>query len=81
MEAKLFCEDKLNKLMMPAILLSTAATVIASVVKNISWGSYLLSAINAFIAFLLALVNYFKLDAASGRIKSQRINMINCNHL
>ena len=65
MEAKLFCEDKLNKLMMPAILLSTAATVIAAIVKNISWGSYLLSGINAFIAFLLALVNYFKLDAAS----------------
>lgn len=65
MEAKLFCEDKLNKLMMPAILLSTAATVVAAIVQNIVWGSYLLSGINAIIAFLLALVNYFKLDAAS----------------
>jgi hypothetical protein len=51
--------------MMPAILLSTAATVVAAVVQNMNWGSFLLSGINAFIAFLLALVNYFKLDAAS----------------
>uniref|UniRef100_A0A6C0JYH9 Uncharacterized protein n=1 Tax=viral metagenome TaxID=1070528 RepID=A0A6C0JYH9_9ZZZZ len=65
MESKNFCESKLNLLMMPAILLSTAATVVAAVVQNMSWGSFLLSGINAFIAFLLALVNYFKLDAAS----------------
>jgi len=65
MESKNFCESKLNLLMMPAILLSTAATVIAAVVQNMNWGSFLLSGINAFIAFLLALVNYFKLDAAS----------------
>jgi hypothetical protein len=65
MESKNFCESKLNLLMMPAILLSTAATVVAAVVQNMNWGSYLLSGINAFIAFLLALVNYFKLDAAS----------------
>lgn len=65
MESKNFCESKLNLLMMPAILLSTAATVVAAVVQNMTWGSFLLSGINAFIAFLLALVNYFKLDAAS----------------
>jgi hypothetical protein len=65
MESKNFCESKLNLLMMPAILLSTAATVVSAVVQNMNWGSYLLSGINAFIAFLLALVNYFKLDAAS----------------
>jgi hypothetical protein len=46
-------------------LLSTAATVIAAVVKDYNWGGFFLSSINAMIAFLLALVNYFKLDAAS----------------
>ena len=65
MESKIFCEGKLNMLMMPAILLSTAATVVSAVVQHMNWGSYLLSGINALIAFLLALVNYFKLDAAS----------------
>jgi hypothetical protein len=65
MESKMYCEDKLNKLMMPAILLSAAATVLAAVVQSYWWGAYLLSAVNAIIAFLLSLVNYFKLDAAS----------------
>jgi hypothetical protein len=65
MESKMFCEKRLNMLMMPAIFLSTGATVVAAVVQNFTWGAYLLSGINAFIAFLLALVNYFKLDAAS----------------
>jgi hypothetical protein len=65
MEAKYYSEQQLNKLMMPAILLSTAATVVAAVVKDYSWGAFFLSSINAMIAFLLALVNYFKLDAAS----------------
>jgi hypothetical protein len=65
MEAKYYCERNLNKLMMPAILLSTAATVLAAIVSNYNWGSMLISSVNAVIAFLLALVNYFKLDAAS----------------
>ena len=65
MEAKYYSEQQLNKLMMPAILLSTAATVVAAVVKDYPWGAFFLSSINAMIAFLLALVNYFKLDAAS----------------
>jgi len=65
MESKQYCEDNLNLLMMPAILLSTAATVLASIVRGYDWGAILISSVNAFIAFLLALVNYFKLDAAS----------------
>lgn len=65
MEAKSYSEQKLNMIMMPAILLSTAATVLASVVDVFSWGSTLISSVNAVIAFLLAIVNYLKLDAAS----------------
>jgi phosphatidylglycerophosphate synthase len=65
MESKVYCEGELNKLMMPAIILSTSATVLSGILNDISWGSYLIAAINGFIAFLLALVNYFKLDAAS----------------
>ena len=65
MEAKYYSERNLNKLMMPAILLSTAATVLASLVQYYSWGAYFISGINALIAFLLAIVNYLKLDAAS----------------
>jgi len=65
MESKAYCEGELNKLMMPAIVLSTSATVLSTIIKDFAWGVYFIAAVNGVIAFLLALVNYFKLDAAS----------------
>ena len=65
MEAKSYCETHLNIYMMPAILFSTAATVLSSYVSNYNWGPVFISALNGIIAFLLAIVNYLKLDAAS----------------
>ena len=65
MESKTYCEIRLNSLMMPSILLSTAATVLASIIKEYYWGAYLIASVNGIIAFLLAVVNYLKLDAAS----------------
>ena len=65
MEAKSYCETHLNFYMMPAILFSTAATVLSSYVNQFLWGPVFISALNGFIAFLLAIVNYLKLDAAS----------------
>ncbi len=65
MESKSYCEKRLNLLMMPAILLSTTATVLASIIKEYTWGAYLLAGLNGVIAFLLAVVNYLKLDATS----------------
>jgi hypothetical protein len=69
MESKHYSDQQLNKLMMPAILLSTAAAVLASIVGNYSWGPILSSSVNGIISFLLAMVNYFKLDAASEAYK------------
>jgi hypothetical protein len=65
MESKFFCENRLNWLMMPSIFFSTAATVLATILKDYYWGSYMIAGINGLIAFLLAIVNYLKLDAAS----------------
>ncbi len=65
MESKVYTEFQLNWLMMPGILLSTAATVLASVVKEYDWGTIMISSVNGVIACLLAVVNYLKLDAAS----------------
>jgi hypothetical protein len=65
MESKSYCEGELNKLMMPAIVLSTSATVLSALIKEFTWGAYFIASVNGVIAFLLALVNYFKLDAAS----------------
>ena len=65
MESKCYTEQHLNRLMMPAILLSTAATVLSSIMSKYYWGYIIISSVNAIIAFLLALVNFFKLDAAT----------------
>jgi len=65
MEAKYYCEIHLNFYMLPSILFSTAATVLSSYVSNFIWGPVFISALNGIIAFLLAIVNYLKLDAAS----------------
>jgi hypothetical protein len=65
MESKSFCETRLNWLMMPSIFLSTLATVLSTILKDYFWGSYFIAGLNGGIAFLLALVNYLKLDAAS----------------
>ena len=65
MEAKSYCETHLNFYMMPAILFSTSATVLSSYVSVFMWGPVFISALNGIIAFLLAIVNYLKLDAAS----------------
>ena len=65
MESKFYCESQLNCYMMPAILFSTVATVLSSFMKNYNWGALFIAALNGIIAFLLAVVNYLKLDAAS----------------
>jgi hypothetical protein len=65
MESKAYCENWLNLLMMPSIMLSTAATVLSAIMMDYYWGAYFISAINGIIAFMLAVVNYLKLDATS----------------
>jgi hypothetical protein len=65
MEAKFSCETHLNMYMMPAILLSSAATVLTSFITTYNWGAIFIASLNGLIAFLLAIVNYLKLDAAS----------------
>lgn len=63
MEAKSYSESHLSYLMIPSILLSTAATVLAAIIKDYQWGAIFLSSINGAISFILALVNFYKLDA------------------
>jgi hypothetical protein len=65
MESKFYCESHLNLYMMPAILFSSAATVLTSFVTPFHWGAVFISSLNGIIAFLLGVVNYLKLDAAS----------------
>ena len=65
MEAKYYCAQRLNHLMFPAIFISSLASVLSLSVENFAWGAVLLASVNAFNSFLLSVVNYMKLDAAS----------------
>ena len=51
--------------MLPAILASSFVSVVQTSIKNIQYGDVILGAISAIVAFLLAIINYLKLDAAS----------------
>jgi len=63
MEAKHECDKNLNRLMLPAIFLSSLAAVATFGLDSYVWGTVAMSGLNAFISFLLACVNYWKLDA------------------
>jgi hypothetical protein len=63
MESKYYRNQQLNWLMLPAMALSSLATVSSTGVSNVSWGAYAIAALNACISFLLAIVSYMKLDA------------------
>ena len=65
MESKSYVERYLNFLMIPAILLSLTVTVLLEVLECGAYDDTILAAMNAFIAFLLAMVNFLKLDAAA----------------
>lgn len=62
-EAKTSCENRLNTIMLPAILVSAITTVLSLALKNIDQGPLILASLNALSSFLLALISYFKLDA------------------
>ena len=62
-EAKTYCEQKLNSLMLPAIFISSLCVVLGSSLDNILWGKTLVASLNGFNVFLLAIISYLKLDA------------------
>jgi len=71
MESKSYCDHNLNLLIFPSILLSTISTILGGIIYNIdcsnnyNWEAIIISVISGTIAFLLALVNYLKLDASA----------------
>ena len=64
-EAKTFCEQKLNSLMLPAIFISSLCVVLGVSLDSISWGKTLVASLNSFNVFLLSIISYLKLDAKS----------------
>jgi len=64
-EASNFCRFRLNMLMFPCIFLSSLCSVLSSANEKINHGILYISGINAFISFLLSIINFLKLDASS----------------
>jgi len=65
-EASYYCNFKLNLFMVPAILFSTVCSVITGIKHNENHDmAIIISSLNGFIAFLLAIINYLKLDASA----------------
>ena len=62
-EAKTFCEQRLHLLMLPSIFITVLGSVLNYVLQEQSYGITVVSSMNAFTAFLLAVINYLKLDA------------------
>ena len=65
MESSFITSRKLNYLMLPAIFLSALASVLQSALKNETGGDVVLAGLSAFVAFILSIINYLKLDAIS----------------
>uniref|UniRef100_A0A6C0LNN2 Uncharacterized protein n=1 Tax=viral metagenome TaxID=1070528 RepID=A0A6C0LNN2_9ZZZZ len=62
-EAKVYCEQQLNMLMLPAICISALCTLLSLALQGIIAGPYVISALTAVNSFILALISYLKLDA------------------
>ena len=65
MESRSYTVNILNCLMLPAIFISALVSVIQSSLQSSSYGYIFLSAMSALVAFILAIINYLKLDAAA----------------
>ncbi|NBR14815.1 MAG: hypothetical protein EBU01_09600 [Crocinitomicaceae bacterium] len=62
-EAKSVCEQRLNALMLPAIFITALCTILSLLFKDQTYGPTIVSCLNGGNAFILALINYIKLDA------------------
>lgn len=62
-ESKVYCEQQLNMLMLPAISISTMCTILSVALQGLTPGPYVVSGLAAVNSFILAIVSYLKLDA------------------
>jgi hypothetical protein len=69
MEASSYILFRLYMLMLPAIAISSFCSVSQSNFEVQEKGRYILSSLNAFLAFLLSIISFMKLDASSQAFK------------
>lgn len=94
-ESKTVCEQRLTFLMLPSIFLTVLGSILSLVLSDFWFGNFVVSAIGGVTTFLLAVVNFLKLDARAEAHKtsaykfdklqsyvefsSGRLLFINCN--
>lgn len=62
-EAKTTCEQRLTALMIPSILFTVSCSILNLLLKDYFYGNVITSVLNGIAAFILAVINYLKLDA------------------
>jgi len=63
MEARSYTVSILNCLMLPSIFMSALGAILQAPMQEVTNGPLFLSALSALVTFLLAIINYLKLDA------------------
>jgi len=69
-ESKVYCENYLYSLMLPAILLSSICSAISGIFKDYPLSATIVCGLTALNSFILTLVAYLKLDAKAEAHKS-----------
>ena len=69
MESRSYTVGILNRLMLPAIFVSALISVLQGSFECTVRGEIILSSLSAFVAFLLSIINYLKLDACAEAYK------------
>ena len=62
-DSKTHCENSLNILMMPTILISAICTVLSVAMKSLESGAILVSCLTGASTFILSVISFLKLDA------------------
>ena len=62
-EAKVYCEQYLYSLMLPAIFITAVCSVISVTLNSYTFGGIIVSCFTAINSFILSLITYLKLDA------------------
>lgn len=65
LQSHLLSQYKLNLLMIPALLISSIVTIFAPLIQNYNWSGGVVSGLNAFIAMLISLASYYKLESST----------------
>jgi len=64
-QAYLLSQRKLNCLLIPALLVTSAVTIFAPIIENYKWSGGIISGLNAFTVLLISLSNYLKLETST----------------